>query len=325
MTARNSGSLITDTPIVSLTQLRKQYGTTVALDGIDLRIERPCIFGLVGPDGAGKTTLLRSLVGLVEFEAQRAHVLGYEIVREPYRIRERLGYVPQAFSLYPELSVLHNLKFFADVHGVARSDFAQRSEELLAIAGLEDFQTRAAGALSGGMKQKLSIICALIHQPQLLVLDEPNNGVDVIARGEVWDILRHLQDVTVVMSTGYLDEVERYDELVYLYAGRIQTRGTPHQVLSGYPYQAYRLIGTEPTSTLAALQQAPWFIRSQLLAGHLVIETTAQAAQVSMALHNLGTSDVWAEPMPPSFELVFTHLTYEAHTAQTARAEQADD
>jgi ABC-type multidrug transport system ATPase subunit len=129
----------------------------------------------------------------------------------------------------------------------------------------------------------------------------------------VWGILRHLQDVTVVMSTGYLDEAERCDELVYLYEGRIRTRGTPHQVLSGYPYQAYRLIGDEPASTLAALRDAPWFIRSQLLEGNLVIETTAEIAQVSTALHNLGTAEVWAEPMPPSLELVFTHLTHEAH------------
>ena len=315
---------MTTTPIVSLIQLRKQYGPTLALDGIDLCINRPCIFGVVGPDGAGKTTLLRSLVGLLEFEAEQAQVLGYEIVREPYRIRERLGYVPQAFSLYPELSVLHNLKFFADVHGVTRSDFAQRSEELLALAGLADFQARESGALSGGMKQKLSIICALIHQPQLLVLDEPNNGVDVIARGEVWDILRHLQDVTVVMSTGYLDEAERCDEVVYLYEGRIRTRGTPQEVLLDYPYRAYRLIGNEPAATLVALRQAPWFIRSQLLAGHLVIETTAQAAQVSMALHNLGAADVWVEPLPPSLELVFTHLTHEAHAAHTAQETQTN-
>lgn len=316
---------MTASPIVALSQLRKHFGTTLALDGVDLRIDRPCIFGVVGPDGAGKTTLVRCLVGLLEFEAERAQVLGYSIVQDPYRIRERLGYVPQAFSLYPELSVLHNLKFFADVHGVSRSDFGHRAGTLLALAGLRDFQSREAGALSGGMKQKLAIICALIHQPQLFVLDEPNNGVDVIARGEVWEMLRQLQDVTVVMTTGYLDEAERCDELVYLYDGRIRTRGTPSQVLSAYPYRAYRLLGNEATSTLAALRQAPWFIRSQLLEGNLVIETTAEVAQVRLALQQLGTTEVWAEPVPPSLELVFTHLTYAAHTTPTAREAHADD
>ena len=231
------------TPVVALTQLHKQFDATIALDGIDLVIDRPCIFGVVGPDGAGKTTLLRSLVGLLEFEAAQAHILGYDVVREPHRIRERLGYVPQAFGLCPELSVLHNLKFFADIHGITASTFQQRSEELLTIAGLEDFQARETGALSGGIKQKLAVICAVIHRPQLLILDEPNNGVDVIARGEVWEILRHLQDVTIIMSTGYLDEAELGDELIYLYEGRVRTRGTPNDIRSTYPYQAYRLVG----------------------------------------------------------------------------------
>ena len=319
---------MTDSPIVALSRLGKRFDTTVALDGIDLRIDRPCIFGVVGPDGAGKTTLLRCLVGLLEFEAEQAHILGYAIAEEPYRIRERLGYVPQTFSLYPELSVVHNLRFFADVHGVSGSDFRHRCQDLLALAGLSDFQSRQAGALSGGMRQKLAIICALIHRPQLLVLDEPNSGVDVIARGEVWAILHQLQaatDVTVVMSTGYLDEAERCDELVYLYEGQIRTRGTPQQVRSAYPYQAYRLIGNEPAATLAALRRAPWFIRSQLLEGGLVLETTADADQVGRAVQALGAAQVWAEPLPPSLELVFTHLTYEAHAAQSAHPGQADE
>ena len=300
------------TPVVSLTQLHKQFDSSVALDGIDLVIERPCIFGVVGPDGAGKTTLLRSLVGLLEFEAAQAHVLGYDVVREPYRIRERLGYVPQAFGLYPELSVLHNLKFFADIHAIAATTFQQRADELLTIAGLKDFHTRAVGDLSGGMKQKLAVICALIHHPQLLVLDEPNTGVDVIARGEVWEILHHLQDVTIIMSTGYLDEAERCDELIYLYEGRIRTRGTPDAIRSNYPYHAYRLVGGNVEAALAALQSVAWLVRTQTLAGSVVLESTAEIAQVRATLYELGTTEVWVEPLPPTLELVFTHLTYEA-------------
>ena len=285
------------TPVVALTQLHKQFDATIALDGIDLVIDRPSIFGVVGPDGAGKTTLLRSLVGLLEFEAAQAHILGYDVVREPHRIRERLGYVPQAFGLYPELNVLHNLKFFADIHGITASTFQQRSEELLTIAGLEDFQARETGALSGGMKQKLAVICALIHRPQLLILDEPNSGVDVIARGEVWEILRHLQDVTIIMSTGYLDEAERCDELIYLYEGRIRTRGTPDAIRSNYPYQAYSPVGRNVEAALAALQPAAWLVRTQTLAGSVVLESTAKIAQVRAGLHELGTTEVWVEPL----------------------------
>lgn len=312
MTPTRQTPLTPQTPIIKLAQLRKNFGSTIALDGIDLVIDRPCIFGVVGPDGAGKTTLLRSLIGLLEFEAEHAQVLGYDIIRDPYSIRERLGYVPQTFGLYPELSVLHNLKFFADIHGISRPDFRQRAEELLAFAGLEDFQSREAGALSGGMKQKLSVICALIHRPQLLVLDEPNNGVDVIARGEVWEILRHLQDETVIMSTGYLDEAERCDELIYLYEGRIRTRGTPDAIRSNYPYQAYLLSGSGAEETLPALHNAAWFVRMQTISGSVVLETTADVSQVRATLREMGQTAVWAEPLPPTLELVFTHLTYEA-------------
>jgi ABC-2 type transport system ATP-binding protein len=299
-------------PIVILKNLSKCFGTVVALDRIDLTLDRPCIFGVVGPDGAGKTTLLRALVGLLEFQAEKAQVLGYDIVREPHSIRERLGYVPQAFGLYPELSVMHNLEFFADVHGIARREFRRRADELLAIAGLENFRTRLAAALSGGMKQKLAIACALIHQPQLLVLDEPTNGVDVIARGEVWEILRQLKNVAVVMSTGYLDEAARCDELLYLYAGRIRARGTPAEACATYPYRAYRLVGSGVEAGTAAVQNAPWVVQTQTVGGSLVIETTLELVRVAAALHEMDVRDVRVEPLSPTLERVFTHLTREA-------------
>lgn len=301
-------------PIVTLKNLSKCFGAIVALDRIDLTLDRPCVFGVVGPDGAGKTTLLRVLVGLLEFQAERAQVLGYDVVREPHSIRERLGYVPQAFGLYPELSVMHNLEFFADVHGITRQEFRRRADELLAIAGLENFRTRLTAALSGGMKQKLAIICALIHQPQLLVLDEPTNGVDVIARGEVWEILRQLKDVAVVMSTGYLDEAERCDELLYLYAGRIRVRGTPAEVCASYPYRAYRLVGSGVETAMATVQSAPWLVQTQAIGGSLVIETTLEITQVTAALHEMDVQDVRVEPLPPTLERVFTRLTQEAQT-----------
>jgi len=298
--------------IIVLENLSKHFAATVALDGVDLTIDRPCILGVVGPDGAGKTTLLRVLVGLLEFQAERAQVLGYDIVHEPYSIRERLGYVPQAFGLYPDLSVIHNLEFFADVHGITRQEFRRRADELLAIAQLEDFRTRLVSALSGGMKQKLSIICALIHQPQLLILDEPNNGVDVIARGEVWEILRRLENVTVVMSTGYLDEAERCDELIYLYKGRIRVRGTSAEVRSRYPHQTYRVIADKVEALLAGVQNAPWLSRARLTDGSLTIETALETPQVVTALQKIGVGPVHIERLSPTLEMVFTHLTHEA-------------
>lgn len=295
--------------IITLAQLRKRFGPTVALDGIDLTIERPCIFGVVGPDGAGKTTLLRILVGLLDFEATTATVLGYDIAAQAQQLKRHLGYVPQAFSLYPDLSVQHNLEFFADVYGMPRARFRQRAAALLALAQLEEFKHFLAAALSGGMKQKLALICALLHEPQLLILDEPNNGVDVIARGEVWTILRQLRDVTVMMSTGYLDEAERCDELAYLYKGRIRVRGTPEMVKAGFPWKAYRLLGEIAPATLVQLQHASWVRRLRTVGETVTVETPLPRAAVQSCLHEVQEEGVSVEAFPPTLEMVFTELT----------------
>ncbi len=300
------------TPIISLVGVRKRFGSTLALDDIQLTINRPCIFGVVGPDGAGKTTLLRILVGLLDFEATTATVLGYDIVSQTRAIKQRLGYVPQTFSLYPDLSVQHNLEFFADVHGIPRAVFRQRATELLAIAQLDEFTTFLASALSGGMKQKLALICALLHQPHVLILDEPNNGVDVIARGEMWTILRQLRDVTIVMSTGYLDEAERCDEVAYLYRGRIRVQGTPQEVKTRFPRNAYRLLGDLSSAFVTDLHRIPWAHRVRVVGETVTVETVLPRAALQTALHELHGDGISVEPVMPTLEMVFTELTEQA-------------
>jgi ABC-2 type transport system ATP-binding protein len=305
-----------DHPIVTVSNLRKRFGATVALDGISLTIERPCIFGVVGPDGAGKTTLLRILVGLLEFEAEQASVLGYALASQTQPIKERLGYVPQTFSLYPDLTVQHTLEFFADVHGLSRTVFRQRATELLALAQLDRFTTFTAGSLSGGMKQKLALICALLHQPRLLILDEPNNGVDVIARGDMWTILRQLQSVTIVMSTGYLDEAERCDEMVYLYKGRIRVQGSPAEVKAQFPWHAYRLHGDLSAATVTRLKQAPWVRRVHTVAGTLLLTTSLSRADLQSAFRSISPQDINIEAVLPTLEMVFAELTAQAEREQ---------
>lgn len=300
------------TPIISLVNLHKRFNSTVALDGVTLTIERPCIFGVVGPDGAGKTTLLRILVGLLEFEAESATVLGYAIDSQTRAIKERLGYVPQTFSLYPDLSVQQNLEFFADVHGIPRRAFLQRSSELLAIAQLDKFATFLASSLSGGMKQKLSLICALLHQPQVLILDEPNNGVDLIARGEMWAILQHLQDVTVVMSTGYLDEAERCDAVAYLYRGRIRVQGDPKTIKAQFPRKAYRLLGDISPELLTHLRHVSWAHRVRIVGEHIIVETPLSRPDFQAALLTLYKEGMNIETLVPTLEMVFTELTEQA-------------
>ena len=301
-----------DHPIITLSNLRKCFGATVALDGVSLTIERPCIFGVVGPDGAGKTTLLRILVGLLEFTAEHATVLGYALASQPQLIKERLGYVPQTFSLYPDLSVQHNLEFFADVHGLPRRVFRQRAAELLAIAQLEKFTTFPASALSGGMKQKLALICALLHQPQVLILDEPNNGVDLIARGEMWTILRQLQDVTIVMSTGYLDEAERCDQVAYLYRGRIRVQGAPQEITAQFPWKVYHLLGDIQPDIVARVQQAPWAHRVRVIGETMSIETTLSRPELQTAISAFDREALMVEATTPTLEMVFTELTEQA-------------
>jgi ABC-type multidrug transport system ATPase subunit len=305
-----------DHSIVTVSNLRKRFGATVALDKISLIIERPCIFGVVGPDGAGKTTLLRILVGLLEFEAEQASVLGYALASQTQPIKERLGYVPQTFSLYPDLTVQQTLEFFADVHGLSRAVFRRRTTELLALAQLERFTTFTAGSLSGGMKQKLALICALLHQPRLLILDEPNNGVDVIARGDMWTILRQLQSVTIVMSTGYLDEAERCDEMVYLYKGRIRVQGSPAEVKAQFPWHAYRLHGDLSAATVTRLKQAPWVRRVHTVAGTLLLTTSLSRADLQSAFRSISPQDINIEAVLPTLEMVFAELTAQAEREQ---------
>ena len=308
--------------IVTLSNARKRFGTTVALDGIDLTITHPHIFGVVGPDGAGKTTLLRILVGLLDFEASTAIALDYDIRTQAQELRRSLGYVPQTFSLYPDLTVQQTLEFFADVHGLSRTVFRKRMAELLALAQLKQFSTFSVGSLSGGMKQKLALICALLHQPRLLILDEPNNGVDVIARSDMWTILRQLQSVTIVMSTGYLDEAERCDELIYLYKGQIRVHGSPTEIKANFPWNAYRLHGDLAPATITQLRHASWVRRVHTIAGNLLVTTSLPRTELDVALQNLSSQEIRIEAVLPTLEMVFAELTEQAE--QTLHIEQGE-
>gem|GEM_PF-770001 len=194
-------------------QLTKRYPSQdpeapPALDGIDLEIEAGRLYGLVGPDGAGKTTLLRILSTVLKPTSGSASMSGFDIVKQTEQVRARLGYMPQSFSLYPDLSVIENLRFFADINGVPRRKQNERIETLLEFARLTDFTTRRSMNLSGGMRKKLALTCAMIHEPEILVLDEPTTGVDPVSRRELWELLARVIDrgFTVLLSTPYMAE-----------------------------------------------------------------------------------------------------------------------
>ena len=213
---------------------RRDNGERVlALNGVSLEADHGTLTALVGPDGAGKTTLLRLAVGLMTADAGELKVLGLDVAAHPQQVQERIGYMPQKFGLYEDLSVQENLDLYADMHGVTGEQRRQRYPRLLEMTALGPFTNRLAGRLSGGMKQKLGLACTLVRSPELLLLDEPTVGVDPLSRRELWDIIRQLvhdQGLSVLMSTSYLDEAERCEHVVVLHQGQVLAQGCPGEV-----------------------------------------------------------------------------------------------
>ncbi len=209
--------------------LSKSFGDLKALDGITLEVRKGELFGLVGPDGAGKSTLMRLLAAVMEPTSGDAWVASHAIREGSERIKERIAYMPQRFGLYEDLTVMENLVFYADVFDVPKTERPARMDRLLGFSDLAPFTGRLAGQLSGGMKQKLGLACALIHTPEILFLDEPTNGVDPVSRRDFWKILYELlkEGTTVFVSTSYLDEAERCTEVGLIYEGHLLEKDTP--------------------------------------------------------------------------------------------------
>ncbi len=219
------GSIITE-------GLTKSFNGLTAVDSLTLSVAEGEIFGLVGPDGAGKTTIMRLLTSIMEPTSGDAWVAGHHILKDAEAIKEEIGYMSQKFGLYPDLTVKENIDFYTDIYGVPRKGRGEKIERLLAFSNLTPFKKRLAGNLSGGMKQKLGLACALIHTPKILFLDEPTNGVDPVSRRDFWRILYQLlrEKVTILVSTNYLDEAERCNRLGLIHRGKLLAFGTPDEV-----------------------------------------------------------------------------------------------
>lgn len=213
-------------------QLTRSFGECAAVDHLTLAVEEGELCGLVGPDGAGKTTTLRLLTAIMEPTSGDAWVAGHHIVREAEPIKAVIGYMSQRFGLYADLTVMENIHFYADIYGVSRRVRADKIDRLLAFSNLAPFKKRLAGNLSGGMQQKLGLVCALVHTPRVLFLDEPTNGVDPVSRRDFWRILYQLlrEGVTIFISTAYLDEAERCSRVALIHKGRLCAMGTPDEL-----------------------------------------------------------------------------------------------
>lgn len=238
--------------------LTRRFGRVTALEDLTLSVERGELFGMVGPDGAGKTTTMRLLAAILEPTSGDAWVAGRHVVREAEAIKERIGYMSQRFGLYADLTVLENLHFYADIYEIPRRGRAAMVERLLGFSQLGPFRNRLAGQLSGGMKQKLGLACALVHTPEVLFLDEPTNGVDPVSRRDFWKILYPLlrQGVTIFVSTAYLDEAERCGRVALLHEGRLLAVGTPDEVKRLMRGRVLEVRCAEPRRAAGLLREA---------------------------------------------------------------------
>jgi len=237
--------------------LCKSFGTTKAVRDVSLSVRSGELFGFIGPDGAGKTTLFRILATLMLPDTGRAQVLGLDVVKELWALRPRLGYMPGRFSLYPDLSVEENLRFFAAVFGTSLDEEYEQIEPI--YVQLEQFKERRAGALSGGMKQKLALCCALVHRPDILLLDEPTTGVDAVSRREFWEVLAKFKEsgLTIVVSTPYMDEATRCDRIALMQSGRILAIDTPHAVTESFDRPLLAVRADQRYESLLALREYP--------------------------------------------------------------------
>ena len=295
--------------------LSKRFGATVALDGVSLEVRPAELFGLVGPDGGGKTTLFRVLTTLLVPDAGRATVLGLDVVRDLWAIRARVGYMPGRFSLYPDLSVEENLRFFASVFGTTL-------EEGYAVVApiyrqIEPFRERRAGALSGGMKQKLALSCALVHRPELLLLDEPTTGVDAVSRREFWDLLHALKasGLTIVVATPYMDEADRCDRVALVQQGRVLAVDAPAAVGARFPHPLLAVRGRDRRALLEALRAHPHAVSSFPFGNELHhadarlgAPPEALAAELRDYLRGRGLADAEVVPIRPGIEDAFMAL-----------------
>jgi ABC-2 type transport system ATP-binding protein len=290
--------------------LTRRFGELVALDQLTLAVEEGEIFGLVGPDGAGKTTTMRLLTGILEPSSGEAWVDGLHAVRDAEAIKDRIGYMAQRFGLYPDLTVQENIDFYADLYEVPKAGRSERLERLLAFSNLTPFRRRLAGNLSGGMKQKLGLACALIHTPRVLFLDEPTNGVDPVSRRDFWRILYQLQQerVTIFVSTAYLDEAERCNRIGLLHQGRLMACDTVDGV-KGLLKGALLEVRCESPRRAAVLLRAGK-IGSVALFGdrvHLLAEDADRGrAGVEAILRAEGLACQGVEVIEPTLDDVFT-------------------
>ncbi|MDP8207887.1 MAG: ABC transporter ATP-binding protein [Candidatus Electryonea clarkiae] len=296
--------------LLKIENLAKKFGETSALKDLSLEVSPGKIVGLIGPDGAGKTTAMRIACGLMLPDAGKVFLSGVDVQAQPRKAKNHLGYMPQRFSLYQDLTVSENIRFFADLYHVPKKERLEREERLMKFSRLSPFRKRRAGDLSGGMKQKLALSCTLIHTPEVLILDEPTTGVDPVSRQEFWAILKTLQSegIAQLISTPYMDEALLCDRILLVHHGKVISQGTPDEVLKNYNRRLLNVLSTDAASVRNALSKKNFDEISVLRYGdslHIVYDTDEQLQVIKSVLSKLNMEPT---EIQPSIEDVFVEL-----------------
>lgn len=299
---------------IEFTDIIKNYGECKALKGISMQVAHGEIFGLIGPDGAGKTTLFRILTTLLLADSGTASIEGMDVVRDYAAIRRIVGYMPGRFSLYQDLSVEENLEFFATIFGTTIRENYDNIKEI--YSQIEPFRKRRAGKLSGGMKQKLALCCALVHRPKVLFLDEPTTGVDAVSRKEFWNMLYRIRatGVTIFVSTPYMDEASLCDRIALIQEGRIINAGTPEDIISQYPYTLLAVKGEPVYPLLKFLRECEGVISSFAFGSehHVAIDTgITDTEKIYRAISAKGFRDCEVKEIKPGIEDCFMQMDNE--------------
>ena len=304
--------------MIACENLTKRFGHFTAVDHVSFTVGKGSIFGFLGPNGSGKSTVIRMLCGLLEPSEGRATIAGHDVARETERIKSLIGYMSQKFSLYDELTVHENLMFYGRLYGLSGAGLLQRRDELVALAHLEPYLHRRAGLLSGGWRQRLAMVCALVHKPSVLFLDEPTAGIDPVARRELWDLLFEFSSMgmTLFVTTHYMDEAERCSHVGYIYMSKLVVCGEPDdlkQLPVVNPPESKRLDVTcdHVTVGLQAIRQLPG-VRTATVFGqsmHLLVDESVSDQSIRERLAGVGIHQADIRPIAPSLEDVFVALT----------------
>lgn len=297
---------------IIISSLTKKFGNITAVDNLDVKVKKNTIFGLVGPDGAGKTTTMRILCSLINSDEGTATIGGYDILKESEEIKQHIGYMPQRFSLYGDLTVLENLEFYAEVYQISKKERKEKILSLLDFSNLSEHSYKLADQLSGGMKQKLALSCNLIHTPKYLLLDEPTIGVDPVARREFWKILFELreQGTTIFVSTPYMDEAERCDEVGLMDKGKIIQKDTPSNIISSFDKHILCVYSDE-NYIARNLAQEEEFVQDAYMLGeelHIVVDDLDYASKKLKEKFKNEIIVNFIKVVPPSLEDVFVNI-----------------